>query len=124
MARGMRLWGSVNLPSVKTIQSGVNDRLRVTVDGVAYEVVLDAGDYESSYELFTSSLPAQINKKLLNSGAPVKAVLGGIHHDKPFLTVLVFEHTSSTASSKVDSVGGTAGAYLFGDVYMTEPAVQ
>lgn len=124
LTRGMRLWGSENLPEMKTIQVGVNDRLRVKVDGTTYEVTLDAGEYVSSYEHFTSSLPAHINSKLTAQRVPVKAVLGGIHHDKPYLTVLVFEHTASNSSATVDSIGGTAGDYLFGEVFMIEPAIE
>ncbi|MBD8498869.1 hypothetical protein [Paenibacillus arenosi] len=122
MKHGTRLWGSVHLPQVKLVEKGISDIFRITTDGVDYEIVLDAKEYVTSHELFTTDLVSQINKKLRDAGAPVQSRLGGIHKDSPFLTVLILEHVTANSSSVITQVSGTAADLLFGQVSMIEEA--
>lgn len=112
----MRVWGNRHLDPNVVITAGVNDTLELLVDGMFKSVTLAEGMYLTSHSLFTSTLPDELNVRMIVGIIAVTAKIGGIHDDKP-RTVLVLEHNSG---GTVEITGGTAYSTLIGSIFMTE----
>ncbi|GAB2182540.1 hypothetical protein DLREEDagrD3_27630 [Denitratisoma sp. agr-D3] len=103
---GGSLAGNIVLTSPVTITQGSNDTLQLTVDGVAVNITVPPGTYQSLAD-FASKVETQINAALGNSGAGVTVTLDTSNHlvikSKSVGTV-----GSQGSGSSVVLVGGTS----------------
>lgn len=88
------IWCNKAINDAVSIETGVNDTLKLLVDGEEKEVTIPQADYYSNYQKRVSVLVDTIASELDKKSIPVLAKLGGVFGDEDTLRkcVVVFEH--------------------------------
>lgn len=104
-------WGTKNIRGDVLIETGVNDVLSLDVDGVPYNLVLDAGKYHTLREKHESELVDALNQKAIAQSIPIDIVLGGSLDDNGKVNYVVFGHKN--AGGTIDNFRGSMKSLIF-----------